>query len=106
MIIYEVNLIIKEEIYEEYFNWLLKHIDQLLQLPGFKKAEVGVVEDKEKKLRICYTIDSYEHLKNYLEHHASLMRAEGTTKFGDQFSATRRIISNLLVVEGDSIKVR
>lgn len=96
MIIYEVNLQIHNQIYNEYYFWLLQHIPIMLQFPGFQKAEIGVVEQENENdyqlLRINYTVESDDHLKSYLVNHAAQMREEGIQKFGEKFSASRRII--------------
>jgi hypothetical protein len=102
MVIYEVNLIIKTEIYENYYSWLLQHIQKLLTFDGFNQAEIGLVEQantKEKHLRVNYIIQSYQHLENYLKNHATAMRAEGVAKFGNQFSASRRIIAESVIIK-------
>ena len=103
MVIYEVNLNVNEAIYSEYYQWLLTHMDDMLKIKGFKKVEIGLVEnteaEKNKKIRISYTIDSYENLKKYMTNHAPKMRAAGIEKFGDQFQADRRIILEPLVFE-------
>lgn len=102
MVIYEVNVTIQNEIYAPYYAWLLNHIEQMLQFAGFKKADVGLIEqqhDDEKQLRISYTIESYADLENYLTHHAPMMRAEGIEKFGDKFHASRRIIIEPVFLE-------
>lgn len=96
MVIYEVNLNIRNEIYPDYSAWLFEHVKHILQYTGFIKAEIGTIESKieegETKLRVSYLIDSYHDLENYLTHHAPKMRLDGIEKFGSQFSAHRRII--------------
>jgi len=103
MVIYEVNVTIRNEIYDQYYAWLLKHIEKMLQFSGFKKAELGLIDQEqyeEKTIRINYSINSYDDLKNYLINHAPSMRAEGLEKFGDKFHATRRIIIEPIYLEG------
>lgn len=96
MVIYEVNTSVNNDIFQDYYNWLIPHSKQILTFPGFLDCEVGLVEneseDNKNHLRISYTIDSYEHLQDYLTNHAQQMRAIATEKFGDQLSATRRVI--------------
>jgi hypothetical protein len=91
MVIYEVNLSICDEIYTEYYAWLLGHIKQILKFDGFKRADVGRV-DGTKDVRVCYWVDSLENLNNYLALHAVKMRQEAIERFGDQFTATRRVV--------------
>ncbi|RDI42596.1 DUF4286 family protein [Aquicella lusitana] len=103
MVIYEVNLNVSHEIYDDYYKWLLEHIKAMLKLDGFKKAEIGLIkgeeDDGKKHIRVNYLVDSYNHLKQYLTHDAPAMRVEGLQKFGDKFSASRRIIVSPIVLE-------
>ncbi|VVC75700.1 hypothetical protein AQUSIP_09900 [Aquicella siphonis] len=96
MVIYEVNLSINNDIFQEYYEWLLPHIQQMLLFNGFIKSEIGMVEnnedDNQNHLRVSYTVDSYDNLQHYFDHHASEMRAEAINRFGDKINVTRRII--------------
>lgn len=106
MVIYEVNVNVENDIYSEYYNWLVKHIKQMLQFTGFKKAEIGLIEHQhtsEKRLRISYLVNSYTDLENYLNNHAEVMRAKGIEKFGAKFSATRRIITDSVMFESHEL---
>ena len=102
MIIYEVNLTIKLPIFDEYYQWLIAHANKMLAFPGFQTAEIGLIENIDdttsKKLRVSYTITAYHHLEDYLTNHAITMRGEAIQKFGDQFSATRRIMTNVIII--------
>ena len=108
MIIYEVNLTINNDIYAEYYHWLIDHVKEMLKFPGFKTVEIAkekLLQDNnnQSKLTVRYTLNSEDDLDNYLNHHAPRIREEGIKKFGNQFSATRRIFENvhthLIVVE-------
>lgn len=103
MVIYEVNVSVNADIYHEYYLWLLEHMDDMLKVEGFKKVEIGIVENAEndgkKRIRVSYSIDSYDNLQLYLTQHAPKMRAAGIEKFGDQFHADRRIILEPLILE-------
>lgn len=96
MVIYEVNVRVTDAIYTAYHAWLLLHVKQMLRFPGFLKADMGVVDDQlekgSKQFRISYSIASAHHLENYLQLHASQMRAAAVEAFGDQFSVSRRIM--------------
>lgn len=96
MVIYEVNLAIRNEIFNEYYNWLIPHVDVILKFPGFKTAEIL----KEKldssnvqstHLTVRYILENEQSLDNYLNNHAATMRADAIQRFGDKFSAFRRI---------------
>lgn len=104
MVIYEVNLTINNEIFNDYYPWLIKHIEIMLQFPGFCKAEIS----KEKisadvtnitKMAIHYFIETEQDLNHYLKTHATAMREEGIKKFGDNFSASRRIFLQTSTME-------
>lgn len=94
MVIYEVNLVIKNEIFDDYYHWLIEHIEVMLQYPGFKEARIQRLVDHQAEnhhLTICYSLASQADLDNYLTHHAPAMREDGIRRFGNQFSATRRV---------------
>jgi len=103
MVIYEVNLNVNKEIYNEYYIWLISHMDDMLKIQGFKKVEIGLVEnqldDNKKKVRVSYTIDSYDNLQKYLSLHAPKMRSTAIEMFGDKFHADRRIILEPITIE-------
>ena len=104
MVIYEVNLTVNDAIYPDYYMWLLDHVKEILAIEGFQKAEVGHIEhhkeDGKKRIRVNYFLDTYASLQNYFTHTAAALRAGAIEKFGDQFSATRRVILDQVVVEG------
>ena len=97
MIIYEVNLTISPKIYDEFIIWLNTHIDKMLSYKGFDSCNTYIVESTEKDFKkIClhYYIKNNLLLNDYLLNHSSEMREEGIIKFKDNFSATRRILSD------------
>lgn len=105
MVIYEVNLTIKNEIFNDYYNWLVEHIEIMLQFRGFRKAEIAKeiippnnINDTTK-LTVHYSIENESDLDHYLNNYASSMRDDGIKKFGDKFSATRRIFRQTSVME-------
>lgn len=98
MILYEVDLDIRDEIYADYRAWLGVHIDHMLDLPGFVAAEV--LERREppapegmRALTVHYRLIDEAAMERYLTLHAPRMRAEGLRHFGDAFTATRRIFA-------------
>lgn len=101
MVIYEVNVSVNNESFQDYYNWLLPHVQEMLEFKGFQQAEIGIVENQEddnkNHLRINFTIDTYENLQNYLDQHAANMRAETLKRFGDQYSITRRVILDTIM---------
>lgn len=120
MLIYEVNLQIKSQIYTAYLNWLGAHIQEVLVNPGFVKAEVFETPDAfaqmsgeqepTQNLVVQYSVESQQALDLYLTQHAPRMRAQAVTLFDNQFSAMRRILykksqlsPNLCIVEPESL---
>ncbi len=102
MVIYEVNLEINPDIFNDYYQWLIEHVKKMLRFDGFQTAEIGLIdhqENEKQKIRVSYKISSYESLQTYLSEHAAEMRADAINKFGDQFSASRRIIKNPILFE-------
>lgn len=96
-VIYEVNLLINREIYKDYMVWLNHHIKQMLAFDGFNKAEIlkeDSHEDKEK-ITVHYYLANQKHLEHYFAEHAHKMQQDGIKRFGNQFSAKRRILTVL-----------
>lgn len=101
MVIYEVNLTVNNDIFHEFYAWLVKHAEEILRFTGFQQAEIA----KEKmnvseavKLTVRYTLSSEDDLNHYLTHHAPAMREDGIKRFGNQFSAVRRIFTESSVI--------
>ena len=93
--IYEVTLSITRERLEDFDTWLAHHVDEMLALPGFVAADVFAMDsdDPERARRVCqYSLESDDHLAQYLETHAQEMRQSGIDHFGDDMSAERRIL--------------
>jgi len=96
MITYEVNLTIDNEIFDDYYHWLVEHANKMLQFDGFISAEIAkekiAEESNQTKMTARYALDSEESLNNYLTHFAASMREDGMKRFGNKFVATRRIL--------------
>lgn len=98
MIIYEVNVTINNDIFNEYTSWLIEHIKIMLQFKGFRKADIlkektAENDAKTTRLTVHYFLESEQDLDDYLNTHAKAMREDGIKKFGNQFSAFRRVFS-------------
>lgn len=97
-IIYEVNLKIAQSIGTEYLSWLRRHIDQMCQQKGFLTATLyeEILPEQNISNEISYIVQykvaSLTDLQHYFDHHAATVRQEGLQRFGDQFTATRRIL--------------
>jgi len=98
MIIYEVNCTVQNQIYLDFKAWLKIHIDEMLQLPGFIKAETFLHSDLHSSTERCiviqYHLDSEESLEEYFSVFAPQMRSDGIKQFGGYFSITRRVLSS------------
>ncbi|MBV9575303.1 MAG: DUF4286 family protein [Gammaproteobacteria bacterium] len=106
MVIYEVNLTVKNEIFSDYYPWLIEHIKIMLQFQGFRKAQISKEKydeniNNETKLTVHYSLDTEADLEHYLNHHAKNMRAESISKFGDKFSASRRVLLQTDLIPGN-----
>lgn len=91
MIQYEVTLEIEKSIFDEFYHWLHEHIHDMLKIEGFLSAHL-YEETEHKKLIVSYEVASMNDLNHYFKTEAATMRESGIRKFGNQFSATRRIL--------------
>ncbi len=98
-LIYEVNLSVERAIADDFRAWLVDHVQDMLELPGFTDARILEVLDAEDAERVMfrtqYTLPDQAALDTYLREHAPRMRAAGVTRFGDRFRATRRVLRDL-----------
>ena len=98
MIIYEVNLLVHNSIYNDYIKGLKKHITKMLTFKGFHKHQLYKITSKdlnETKLCVHYYINSLEDLEYYFDKYAERMKADGIKLFGKKINASRRILSTL-----------
>lgn len=94
-ITYEVALEPDADILGEFEAWLEYHVDEMLALPGFTGASIHKAEDPDSgaALRIVrYELENRAALARYLQEFAPQMRAEGLSRFGNRFRASRRIV--------------
>lgn len=99
--IYEVTFNVDREIVEAFDAWLATHVTEMLEIPGFLKAETFELEDDEqgRARRVThYYLASEEDLEQYLAGPANAMRQSSIDQFADQFEASRRVLRRL----GDS----
>lgn len=99
MVIYEVNLTVQPRIAAEMATWLREHLKEMLEIDGFERASIferrpddeGVEE--EVTLWTChYEVRDRASLERYFQVDAARMRQDGVARFGDGFSASRRIL--------------
>ena len=95
MIVYEVNLHIDAIAADEYAEWLGPHIEQILDIEGFQKADWFVCDSDGDKVHwsIRYQLDSRESLESYQKNYAPALIKEGIDKFGQYLSSDRRVMS-------------
>lgn len=97
MIVYEVNLTIERAIFSSFQVWLKKHVQDMVQLPGFVSASILKQEQEpsaeQHKLTVHYQLESREALATYFNDYAAGMREEGVRLFGQQYVADRRVFA-------------
>lgn len=96
-VVYEVNLDVDAAIRDDYLGWLHPHIAEICALPGFTGAQLFEVVDPAPapgRVAWCvqYVLCDRTALDDYLREHAPRLRAEGIARFGDRFSASRRVL--------------
>jgi hypothetical protein len=94
-VIYEVNLNVDRDIEGEFGRWLSLHVEQMLALPGFVGADIASEEREPGQTAgwsVRYRLLSRQALDAYFRDHAERMRADGIDRFGQRFSASRRIL--------------
>jgi quinol monooxygenase YgiN len=101
MIIYEVNLAIDNDIADAYTAWLRDHIREILAIDGFIRAEVfaeqGPAADVHR-IVVHYHLHDMASLERYFADHAPRLRADAVERFGDRFTATRRVLQRTMEV--------
>lgn len=98
MILYEVNLHIAADIFNDYQLWLIPHIQQMLSFKGFLNAQLcedisqKYTDTASKQITVIYLLDNQTSLQNYLACYSEEMRSEGLRLFGNKFQATRKVL--------------
>lgn len=74
--VYEVNILGPVQIEKKYLSWLQKHINEMLELPVFTKAEQTKINISEDcfGVRVKYFLNSPTDLKDYLKNYSDKMR--------------------------------
>jgi len=94
-VLYEVSLEADAEIAAPFDTWLRDHIADMLQFDGFRSAEI--LDDPSApagRIRrvVQYRLQDRAALDDYLANHAPAMRAQGAARFGDRYTAQRRVL--------------
>jgi hypothetical protein len=98
MIVYEVNVHVDADAFADYRAWLDEHVRHMLACPGFESAQIFECRDPQpasgqRDLCVHYRLTDLAALQRYLRDDAPRMRADGMTRFGGRFSATRRVLA-------------
>ncbi len=99
-VLYEVTLRVQRAIADDYRAWLDHHVREMLALPGFLDARLSQLDEPapgvDAVVFCChYRLRDAAALDAYLREHAARMRADGLARFGDRFSASRRVLTVL-----------
>ena len=70
MLIYEVNLVIDEPVYQDYLDWLLPHVKEMVSFDGFIDAKLYKNTEDACALVVCYRVESQQHLEHYYNTYA------------------------------------
>ena len=92
--IYEVNLYVDGDAAEAMAVWMKDHVREMLAFDGFEEATWYFLDPENGRQRwtIHYKVGSWQHLNDYFENHAGAMRQDGLDRFGEKFSADRRVL--------------
>ena len=103
--IYEVTLSVELEAAADIDSWLAGHIEKMLDVPGLVSAEnfAGDARDNRITRVTCYRFESEAHLNSYLETQAGELRQHTKDKFGDSFTASRRILRDTRAAEAQQV---
>lgn len=96
-VLYEVNIEVDASAHDDYRTWLRDHITEILALPGFTGAKLFEILDPPPsagRIGLCvqYALKDQGALDDYLRDHAPRLRADGLTRFGGRFQASRRVL--------------
>jgi Protein of unknown function (DUF3667)/Domain of unknown function (DUF4286) len=96
-VLYEVNLDADAAIAGPFDTWLRDHIADVLQFDGFLSAEIldddTAPEDRIRRI-VQYRLRDQAALDAYLREQAPRMRAQGVEKFGERYTAQRRVLAH------------
>ena len=96
-VLYEVNLDADAAIEGPFDTWLRDHIADVLQFDGFLSAEIlgdDTATDGRIRRIVQYRLRNQAALDAYLRDHAPRMRTQGVEKFGERYTAERRVLAH------------
>jgi len=94
-VLYEVSLEADAEIAGPFDTWLRDHIADMLQFDGFRSAEIlddAAAPPGRIRRVVQYRLRDALALDDFLANHAPRMRAQGVARFGERFTAERRVL--------------
>lgn len=97
MVIYEVNIRVNNNIYNQYMDWLKNHLQDMLKIDGFNHVNVyNNCENNKlnstKMVVVQYEVESLTKLQDYFNHQAQKMRSATLELFGDSIQINRRVL--------------
>ncbi|MEM8770796.1 MAG: DUF4286 family protein [Pseudomonadota bacterium] len=95
-ILYEVVITVTPQIRSAYLEWLKSHIEQMMRIDGLLSAEILTNTENENEISCYYRLRNQAAMDAYLAGPAQDMRADGVNRFGNAFSARRRILCSFL----------
>ena len=91
---YEVDVEVDEAIFDEYLPWLEAHVQKILAIPGFQRANLSekkTLKPGRRNVVVVYELRSMDCLNRYIEDHAVKLREEAIERFGEKIKIMRRI---------------
>ena len=96
-VLYEIDYQADAAIEGPFDTWLRDHIADVLQFDGFLSAEIlddaSVPPPGRIRRVVQYRLRDRAALEAYLREHAPRMRSQGVEKFGDGYTAERRVLA-------------
>lgn len=102
--IYEVTISVDREIVDQFDEWLERHVEEMLQIPGIYRAEVFELEDDDqgRARRVAhYHFASNADLEQFFSGQAEAMQQSASDRFAGRFEASRRVLRHTDIAEGE-----
>jgi hypothetical protein len=98
MLIYQVTLEVDPSIENEFVEWMLPHIKEVVEIGNFDSAEWFALENPintVKSWTILYRTANEQVLEKYLANHSPKLREEGVNLFGEKLKTSRQILKTM-----------
>ncbi len=100
MILYNVTLNVREDIHEEWLNWMKEtHIPNVLKTKCFSESRIYRVLTPEPEKGVNYSVQYYanniEDFERYQIEHAALIQTEHSEKYNGKFTIFRSIMERV-----------